>query len=99
MSSVSRRRFVYGATAFGASLAAGCGAAGERDAAPAGQSAKQPVTLRVNYRTEQWIVDRAKDFSAAHPWITLDLVADSGYEKLLVLAVAGDLGDVYWASG
>src|SRR5262245_16337089 len=98
MSSVSRRGFASGAAALGASLAVGCGAAGEREAAPAGRPAKQPVTLRLNYRTEQWIVDRATAFSGAYPWITLDLVANSGYEKLLVLAAAGDLGDVYWAS-
>ena len=98
MSNASRRGLVSGTAALGASLAVGCGAAGERAAAPAGQPAKQPVTLRLNYRTEQWIVDRATAFSVAHPWITLDLVANSGYEKLLVLAAAGDLGDVYWAS-
>ena len=56
------------------------------------------MTLRLNYRTETWIVDRAEAFAAAHPWITVEPVANSGYEKLLVLAAAGDLGDVYWAS-
>src|SRR5262245_5501127 len=84
MSSVSRRGLVSGAAALSAPLAVGCGAAGGRAAAPAGQPAKPPVALRLNYRTEPWIVDRATAFSGAHPWITLDLVANSGYEKLLV---------------
>jgi multiple sugar transport system substrate-binding protein len=59
---------------------------------------RQPVTLRLDYRTEQWIADRARAFTEANPTITVDLVADTGYEKLLVLASAGDLGDVWWAS-
>ena len=78
-------------------LSAACGQTG-REAPPASAAVRAPVTLRLNYRTEQWIVDRAKAFTDANPSITIDLVANSGYEKLIVLAAAGDLGDVYWAS-
>ncbi|MBI3971588.1 MAG: extracellular solute-binding protein [Chloroflexi bacterium] len=95
MPDVTRRRYVRGTAAAAAGLLAACGpfrTGGE----PAPR--KDPVTLRVNYRTEQWIVDRAKAFTATNPHITLDLIANSGYEKLLILAAAGDLGDVYWAS-
>jgi hypothetical protein len=60
--------------------------------------AREPVTLRLNYRTEKGIPERAREFEAAPPGTTVDLVADSGYEKLIALAAAGDLGDVIWAS-
>jgi ABC-type glycerol-3-phosphate transport system substrate-binding protein len=99
----TRRRVVtwtglaVGGSTGSALLAAACGRA-TQEAPPAAQPSKGPVTLRLNYRTEQWIVDRAKAFTAANATITVDLAADSGYEKLLVLAAAGDLGDVYWAS-
>jgi ABC-type glycerol-3-phosphate transport system substrate-binding protein len=87
---------------YGVGLAAGalaaCAGPSEPAGQPAGAPSRQPVTLRLNYRTEPWIVDRAKAFAEANPPLTVDLVADSGYEKLLVLAAAGDLGDVYWAS-
>ena len=94
-----RRVAVWTGLAVGGSalLASACGRA-TQEAPAAARPSKGPVTLRVNYRTEQWIVDRAKAFTAANPTVTVDLVADSGYEKLLVLAAAGDLGDVYWAS-
>ena len=86
----------HAALALGAGGVLACGAAQERQ--PADAPAKGPVTLRLNYRNEPWIVERAKAFTAANPSVTVDLAADSGYEKLLVLAAAGDLGDVYWAS-
>lgn len=100
----TRRRSLVGAAFVlgggGALGALACGAPGGSPAtspSPAPAS-RQPVTLRLNYRTEPWIADRARAFSETYPWMTVDLVANSGYEKLLVLASAGDLGDVYWAS-
>jgi ABC-type glycerol-3-phosphate transport system substrate-binding protein len=100
----STRRWVIGQAALAlggggavAALASACSSAAQQ--APAsGTPVRQPVTLRLDYRTEQWIADRAKAFTEANPTITVDLVADTGYEKLLVLAAAGDLGDVWWAS-
>jgi ABC-type glycerol-3-phosphate transport system substrate-binding protein len=93
---MTRRAALRGLAAAGA-LAAACGP-GESRSPAAPKPDRQPLTLRLNYRTEEWIATRARQFSEAHPWITVDLVANSGYEKLLVLAAAGDLGDVYWAS-
>jgi multiple sugar transport system substrate-binding protein len=94
---VTRRQVTAAAVVVGGLAAIACGGTAQRGPeAPA--KSQQPVTLRLNYRTEQWIVDRARAFTEAHPWITIDLVANSGYEKLLVLAAAGDLGDMYWAS-
>lgn len=61
-------------------------------------ASRGPVTLRLDYRTESWIADRARALTLAYPSITVDLVADTGYDKLLVLAAAGELGDVWWAS-
>src|SRR5437867_1639982 len=99
---ITRRRVIRQiAVALGSggalSALAACGQ-GAQPAQPSDQMARQPVTLRLDYRTEQWIVDRAKAFTQANPTITVDLAADTGYEKLLVLAAAGDLGDVWWAS-
>ena len=60
--------------------------------------AAAPVTLRVNHRTEKYIPVRAKKFSDLNPNVTVELVQDSGYEKLIAMLAAGDLGDVVWAS-
>jgi multiple sugar transport system substrate-binding protein len=98
----TRRRFAAGAAGLvglgGLLGAAGCGApAGDGAPSAAGQ-ARTPVTLRLNHRTERYFAVRTKQFSEAYPWITVDLVTDSGYEKLMALLAAGDLGDVIWTS-
>ena len=67
---------------------------GGADAAPA----RQPVTLRVNHRTEKYLPERGQKFTAQYPHITVDFLPDSGYEKLIALLAAGDLGDVVWLS-
>src|SRR5436305_1185495 len=65
--------------------------------APAGQS-KQPVTLKLNYRTEMYVPNRAKEFTQQYPWITVELLTDTGYDKLVTQIAAGDPGDVIWMS-
>ena len=79
---------------------AACGPAGESGGAGAGAGtqSKGPVTLRVNYRTEKYFPVRAQQFTDANPNVKVDMVADIGYEKLVALLVAGDLGDIIWAS-
>ena len=57
-----------------------------------------PVTVRVNHRTEKYVPVRTKKFSDAYPNVTVELLQDSGYEKLIAMLAAGDLGDVVWAS-
>jgi multiple sugar transport system substrate-binding protein len=98
MGRMSRRRLVGGAAAWGAIVGSACGAPAGEPVPPAGDAAKKPVTLRLNYRTEKWIPERAQEFTAARPWITVDPVANTGYEKLLVLVAAGDMGDLVWDS-
>lgn len=95
----TRRASLGGATALlGLTAMAACGTT-TGGATPAdGQRTQQPVTLRLNYRAERYIPERAKAFTAANPRITVDLVPDSGYEKLVALLAAGDLGDMIWAS-
>jgi ABC-type glycerol-3-phosphate transport system substrate-binding protein len=88
----TRRTALQAGAAVCVVVAAACGTA--ETTSPVPKAERQPVTLRLNYRTEQWIVDRAKQFTEANPSISVDPVANSGYEKLLVLAAAGDLGDV-----
>jgi ABC-type glycerol-3-phosphate transport system substrate-binding protein len=56
------------------------------------------VTLKLNYRTEQYIPKRAEEFTQQHPWITVELLTDTGYEKLVAQIAAGDPGDVIWLS-
>jgi len=79
-------------------VAAACGGPQATGTADSGQRTKQPVTLRLNHRTEKYFPVRAKEFGSAHPHITVDLVPDSGYEKLMTLLAANDLGDVVWTS-
>lgn len=100
MQHVSRRAFVSGSAAgFGGFLATACSRQPQAGT-PAGgeQATRRPVTLRLNYRNETYIPERAKDFSQAYPWITVETIPDSGYEKLIVLLAAGDLGDIIWLS-
>jgi multiple sugar transport system substrate-binding protein len=86
----------------GLSLAgvAACGPAGESggNGAGAGTQSKGPVTLRVNQRTDKYFHVRAQQFTDANPNVKVDVVTDVGYEKLVALLVAGDLGDIIWAS-
>ncbi|MGH2352057.1 MAG: ABC transporter substrate-binding protein [Chloroflexota bacterium] len=91
------RRGVLGSTAavVGAGALAACGPTDSGGTAP---QARQPVTLKVNHRTEKYFAVRAEQFTEAHPWITVELVPNAGYEKLVALIAAGDLGDMVWAS-
>ncbi|HEX2032566.1 MAG TPA: sugar ABC transporter substrate-binding protein [Chloroflexota bacterium] len=59
---------------------------------------RQPVTLKLNYRTEQYVPVRARQLSEQYPWLTVELLADTGYEKLVAQIAAGDPGDVIWMS-
>jgi multiple sugar transport system substrate-binding protein len=52
----------------------------------------------LNYRTERWIPERAREFSEAYPWVSVEPIPNSGYEKLLVLVAAGEMGDLVWDS-
>jgi multiple sugar transport system substrate-binding protein len=78
-------------------LAACAGSSEGRTDGPANASTT-PVTVRLNYRADKYIAERATEFSAAHPWITVEQIPDSGYEKLLVLVAAGEMGDLVWDS-
>jgi multiple sugar transport system substrate-binding protein len=77
-------------------LLAACGAA--QQAGGGSAASKPPVTLRVNHRTEKYIPEWGKQFTQRYPNVTLEFLPDSGYEKLIALVAAGDLGDVVWAS-
>lgn len=99
MSVVTRRRYLGSAMVACGGLLAACGPLGERGAPGAGAGpSKLPVTLRVNYRTEKYFPVRAEQFTTASPHIKVELIANSGYEKLVALVAAGDLGDLIWAS-
>jgi multiple sugar transport system substrate-binding protein len=78
--------------------AAGCGAQGAAPPEGGATASKQPVTVRLNYRTDKYIAERATEFSATYPWITVEQIPGSGYEKLLVLVAAGEMGDLVWDS-
>src|SRR6266542_3920831 len=105
LSSITRRKAVR--TAAGATVAlagvlsaAACGAGPSATSGNAGggTKSKQPVTLKLNYRTEMYIPTRAKQFTEQYPWISVDLLTDTGYEKLVTQIAAGDPGDVIWMS-
>jgi hypothetical protein len=68
------------------------GGAGDGAAGAGGAQSKGPITLRVNYRTEKYFPVRAQQFTEANPNVKIDMVADSGYEKLVALLAAGDPG-------
>src|SRR5687768_16698805 len=59
---------------------------------------KEPVTLKLNYRTEMYVPKRAEQFTAQYPNVKVDLLTDTGYEKLVAQIAAGDPGDVIWMS-
>lgn len=96
---VIRRKLIGGAaTLAGALSVAACGGQSGGGTTVDASRSRQPVTLRLNHRTEKYFSVRAKEFSEAYPWITVDLVPDSGYEKLMALLAANDVGDVVWTS-
>ncbi|HEV2124673.1 MAG TPA: extracellular solute-binding protein, partial [Chloroflexota bacterium] len=87
-----------GAAAVGALALAACGSqASGVDSSPASKST-QPVTLRVNHRTEKYMAEVGKQFSQKYPHITVEYMPDTGYEKLVAQLVAGDVGDLIWLS-
>jgi multiple sugar transport system substrate-binding protein len=86
------------AAAFGGAIAAACAAPGQGSGGSAANPSKQPVTLQLNYRTEMYVPTRAKQFTEQFPWITVDLLTDTGYEKLVTQIAAGAPGDVIWMS-
>ena len=75
MASVTRRGF----TGFGAGLmglaAAACGGATQTGAGAGGDATKsrQPLTLRVNHRTEKYIPEVGKQFTQKYPHITVGI--------------------------
>ncbi|HEX2184735.1 MAG TPA: extracellular solute-binding protein, partial [Chloroflexota bacterium] len=81
----------------GAAGLAACAQGQTGGAAPQTRS-RQPVTLKLNYRTEQYVPVRARQLSEQYPWLTVELLADTGYEKLVTQIAAGDPGDVIWMS-
>jgi multiple sugar transport system substrate-binding protein len=98
-----RGAVLHAAGLLGLAAAAACapsGAGGTAGTAggQAGARARQPVTLKLNYRTELYIPERAKQFSQQYPWISVELLTDTGYEKLVAQIAAGDPGDIIWLS-
>ncbi|HEU5314880.1 MAG TPA: sugar ABC transporter substrate-binding protein [Chloroflexota bacterium] len=93
---ITRRRFAStAAPALGLALAACApGSAGSSDAT----KSKQPVTLKLNYRTEMYVPKRAEQFTQQYPNVKVDVLTDTGYEKLVAQIAAGDPGDVIWMS-
>src|SRR5207247_1085916 len=69
--------------ALGGLLASAC--AGAAGSAPPANQSSAPVTLRVDYRTENYIPGQMNVFMDQHPNIKVELVPDTGYEKLIVL--------------
>ncbi len=93
----TRRAAVGSAAALLGMALAACGV-GPAGGGPAETKARQPVTLKLNYRTERYIPVRAQQFTDQYPWIKVDLLTDTGYEKLVAQIAAGEPGDVIWMS-
>ena len=87
----------YGAGLAGLAAVA-CGGTQQAGTGADASKAKQPVTLRVNHRTEKYIAEVGKQFSAKNPHITVEYLPDTGYEKLIAQLAAGDVGDLMWLS-
>src|SRR5918911_3741250 len=71
--------------------ACGVGQSGGSSGAASGAKSKQPVTLRVNYRTEKYLPERFKKYTEQNPNVTVEGIPDSGYDKLIAMLAAGDL--------
>ena len=105
MSELTRRTLTRGLLA-GIVGVAGTAACGTGPQAGGGSSSsgadalksKGPVTLKLNYRTEMYVPNRAKEFTDKYPNIKVDLLTDTGYDKLVAQIAAGDPGDVIWMS-
>ena len=98
MAFTTRRGFTAGLAGLAGLYAAACGGAPQASSGTDASKSKQPVTLRVNHRTEKYIPERTKKFSQQNPHVTVELIPDSGYDKLIAMLAAGDLGDIVWAS-
>ncbi len=93
---LTRRRL--GVSSAGAATLALAACAPGAATGPDSTKSKQPVTLKLNYRTELYVPKRAEQFTAEHPNVKIDLLTDTGYEKLVAQIAAGDPGDVIWMS-
>ncbi len=98
MAIVTRKGFVGLAAGLVGLAAAACGGTPQASSSTDASKSKQPLTLRVNHRTEKYIPERGQKFTRQNPNITVEMIPDSGYDKLIAMLAAGDLGDVVWAS-
>jgi multiple sugar transport system substrate-binding protein len=95
---MNTRRHLGVSTMSAAALAiAACAPAGETGSVDPNK-AKQPVTLKLNHRAEMYVPKRAQEFTERNPHIKVDILTDTGYEKLVAQIAAGDPGDVIWMS-
>ena len=96
----TRRVYLVGTVgaAIGAAAAAACGAPAAEPSSGSTAASKQPATVRLNYRADKYIAERATEFSAANSRVTVEQLPNTGYEKLLVLVAAGEMGDLVWDS-
>ena len=92
------RRTVTASIASAAALAIAACAPGGQTGGPSSSQSKQPVTLKLNYRTEMYVPKRAEQFTAQFPHAKVEVLTDTGYEKLVAQIAAGDPGDVIWMS-
>ena len=92
------RRHLGTSSLSAAALAIAACAPGGQTGGPSANQAKQPVTLKLNHRTEMYVPKRAQEFSAANPHAKIEILTDTGYEKLVAQIAAGDPGDVIWMS-
>jgi ABC-type glycerol-3-phosphate transport system substrate-binding protein len=93
-----RRVLAQGAVVAGGGVLAACGPVQGPGAGEGASRAKQPVTLKLNYRTEQYIPKRTEQFTQQYPHMKVETLTDTGYEKLVAQIAAGDPGDVIWMS-
>ena len=96
-SRATRRMALAVTAALGGAALAACAGTATSGPQPATTS-KQPVTLKLNYRTEMYVPQRAKEFTDQYPNVKVDLLTDTGYDKLVAQIAAGDPGDVIWMS-
>ena len=101
MTDVMRRRQLNGSVAaLGALLAAACGATADPSGTTPGAAGRsaESFTLRVNYRSEDYIPVFLARYSEQNPNVKIEPIANSGYEKLQALIAANDVGDMIWGS-